>query len=180
MSGASDWKYGGGATGQPAPLAEGEFTTARLRPELFGQQARLQRGVPRVIQFPRPANGTEVIYAHSGPSWLLFRCMVVQLNCSAAAANRAFRMQIFQNGILCGQFPAQAVAIANSFTVYSISEAGVSTGDALTVCVPVPFDLIIKDGTTWQTSTVNLQGGDNYTPQAMLVEEFTDRCLDVY
>jgi hypothetical protein len=180
LSDAANWPYGGGATGQPAPLAEGDFATAQRAPQLFGQGDRDLRGVPKVVQVTTPAVGADWSYVHSGPSWYLLRDVIAQLQTSAVAATRVARLQLLYQSVLAVQAPPTATQITALTVVYNGSTASLASGDPATALWCLPTDLIIKDGMTLRSNTLLLDVGDKWTAIALLVEEFTDKCLDVY
>lgn len=179
MGGTPQGPAGLPPTGQPLAMQPGEFQAAARTPQLFGQGERAMRGTPRVISIAKPPVAFDFVYAHSGPSWFLFKHMMAQLNTSAAVANRQVRIQLLHNGILCGQWDAGAVQAAGLNTVYSISNASLGGSDTSTINVCLPTEFILRDGMTLQSSTLLMQGGDNWTPIAFEVEEFTDACMDL-
>lgn len=174
MSDAAHWPYGGGATGQPAPMVPGETELATCLPPVFGQMGAQERGVPRVILVNQPAAGAEWKYVHSGPSWFVPTCIVAQLVTSATVANRAPRLTVTFRSVMCAQFAPSAVVAASLTVIVSASDSGGATADATTVTVELADNLIIADGMTLASSTVNLQVGDQYSAIAILCEEFSD------
>lgn len=173
MSDAAHWQYGGGATGQPAEMKPGEFDAAVCTPPLFGQMAAQGRGVPRVIQVPQPLAGADWRYVHSGPSWFIPTAILAQFITSAAAANRAPRLALTFRSVVTAIFPPGAVVAASLSVFVSASDAGGSAADAGIVTIELPDNLIIADGMTLQSSTANLQAGDQYSNIAILCEEFS-------
>lgn len=176
MSDAAHWPYSGGATGQPAEMQPGEFDAAVCTPPLFGQTNAQGRGVPRVIQVQQPAAGADWKYVHSGPSWFIPTCIVAQLVTSATVANRAPRIFITFRSVVCAIFPPGAVVAATQTVIVSASDAGGSAADPGVVTVELPDNIIIADGMTLQSSTNNLQVGDQYSNVGILCEEFS--CFD--
>ena len=168
------------ATGQPAALADGEWEPSSKRPRLFGQGYRELVGVPKVVIVTQPAAGAEWRYTHSGPSWYLVRNVIAQLVASAVVATRVARLQLLYQSVLSVQMPPTATQTAGLTIVYNTTTAGTTTADASTSQWPLPDDLILKDGMVLQSNTTAIQTGDQWSLIALLVEEFTDKCLDVY
>lgn len=162
------------------PLRDGEWEPAARRPRLFGQGYRELAGVPRVIQVNQPAAGADWTYIHSGPSWFLLRSVVAQLATAVAVATRVARLQLTYQSVLAAQLPPSATQAASLTVVYNTSTAGISSSDAATALWGLPEYLILKDGMKLTSNTTALQAADQWTAVALLVEEFTDRCLDGY
>lgn len=174
MSDAAHWHYGGGPTGQPVEMQPGEFDQTACTPPLFGQMAAQERGKPRVIVVNTPAAGADWHYVHSGPSWFIPVTILGQLTTSANPANRIIRLSLLFRSIICGVYPPEAVVAASTTVVLCASDAGGSTADPSTVTVELPDNLIIADGMTLSSTTLNLQAGDQWAAIAILCEEFTD------
>lgn len=173
MGDAAHWQYGGGPTGQPVEMQPGEFDAAVCTPPLFGQMAAQERGVPRVIQVQQPGAGADWRYVHSGPSWFIPTCILAQLVTSVAVANRAPRIALVFRSVVTAIFPPGSVVAASLSVFVSASDAGGSAADSGVVTIELPDNLIISDGMTLQSSTANLQAGDQYSNVAILCEEFS-------
>jgi len=174
MSDAAHWQYGGGPTGQPTPMQEGEINLAACTPPLFGQGAAQQRGKPRVITVNQPAVGHEWSYVHSGPSWFIPTCIVAKFVTSAVVANRSPQITITFRSVLCAQFGSTVVVPATTTVIVSASDAGNSSASATTYEVGLADNLMIADGMTLASLTANLDVGDQYSLIAILCEEFSD------
>jgi len=172
--------YGLIPPGQPAPMRDAEYEPALRRPRLFGQAYREIAGVPRVIIVPQPVAATDWTYTHSGPSWFLLRNVIGQLVTSATVATRIARLQLTYQSVLAAQLPPSASQAASLTVVYNTSTTFAGTADAGTALWVLPEGLIVKDGMKLASSTTALSAGDQWSAIALLVEEFTDRCLDGY
>jgi hypothetical protein len=155
---------------------DGQLTT--WRPRLFGQGERENRGVPKAVPLAQPLAGADWTYSHFGPSWLLIRSIVAQLLTSATVAARAARVRLTYQSQLVLQLPPTGTQAASLTNIYCANTAYSSSGDPLTQIWPLPETLILKDGMVLASNTVNIQAGDQWSNIALLVEEFTDRCLD--
>lgn len=162
------------APGQPAAMVPGEYRPTKGPGQQFGQQDARKRGIPRVIVVPNPSAGADWSYSVSGPTFYVFHCAVMTLQTSAAAATRIVRAQLKFGSIVCGQFAATATQLASLTNVYSLHPSAISSGDAATIYIPLPSDLIIRDGMSIGTNTTALQAADQWSLIALFMEEFGD------
>lgn len=176
MGDAAHWPYGGGATGQPEEMQDGEYISPAPTRPLFGMRHAISAGVPKRIVVPQPAAGAEWLYKHSGPSWILLRSIVWQLATAVAVATRVSRLQYKFGTDLIGQFPPTATQAASLTVVYQSTTTMGSSADTATVLVGLPGELILGDNMSLRTSTTAMDAGDQYSAIAIFGEEFTDAC----
>jgi hypothetical protein len=160
-------------------MQPGEWAGAARRPQLFGQGDREMRGTPKAVPIGNPAAGADWQYTHSGPSWFLVRAVSAQLVTAVAVANRSPRLQLTMQSVV--QLVAiPSVAQAASLTVAWVGNtSGMTSTDASVGLWGLPDTFILRDGAILKSSTLNIQGADAWSGIALLVEEFTDDCLDL-
>lgn len=180
MSDAAHWNYGDSPRGQPSQMQDGEFSPAAARPRLFGQGYRDLAGVPKVMVIPNPRPGFDWSFSPSGPSWFLLRTAVATMTASAAVVTRTAQLIIKYTGVLCAGFGPVINQTAGQQFIYNVQSSVTTTTNGQFVPIPIQESLILKDGMSIGTSTVNLDAADQWSAIALYLEEFTDRCLDVY
>jgi hypothetical protein len=174
MGDAAHWLYRGGPSGQPSQLDATQPPDTTPTPCPFGQGYAEMAGVPKRILVPQPAAGAEWVYKHSGPSWLLLRSVVWQLQTAVAAATRASRLQVKFGGDLVAQFPPGATQAASLTVVYQATDCGLTSGDPATAAVALSNSFILGDNMSLGSNTANIQAADQYSAIAIYGEEFTD------
>ena len=174
MGDAAHWPYGGGPTGQPAPLDPNAPPDSTWTPSPYGQGYAEQAGVPKRILVVQPAAGADWLYKHGGPSWLVVRSVCWQLLTSAAVATRASRLQLKFGTDLVAQYPSSATQAASLTVVYTAADCGLTSGDPATAMVAINSQLILSDNMSFGSNTANIQAADQYSAIAIFGEEFTD------
>jgi hypothetical protein len=174
VSDAAHWPYGGGATGQPAGLDPNAPPDTTPQPCPFGQGYAKVAGLPKRILVTQPAAGTEWLYKHTGPSWILLRAITWKLVTSAVVATRASRLQLKFGTDLVAQFPPNATQAASLTVQYTASDCGLTSGDATTALVGLSNSLILGDNMSVGSSTNLIDVGDQYSLVAIFGEEFKD------
>lgn len=174
MGDAAHWPYGGGATGQPAPLDPTAPPDTCPQPYPYGQGYAKIAGVPKRILVTQPAAGAEWLYKHTGPSWILLRSITWKFVTSAAVATRASRLAVKFGTDLVAQFPPGATQAASLTVQYTASDCGLTSGDATTVIVGLSNSTILADNMSVGSLTNLIDVADQYSLIAIFGEEFSD------
>lgn len=124
-----------------------------------------------------PAAGAEAsIDSVTNRTWLL-KAFHVTLTTSATVANRNVHLVIDPYGNNDNlNFFGNVVQAAGTTIKYTFAPVGYlpTAADANNIIVPIPPDVVIREGATpaLSTSTTNLQAGDNFGAPVAIVEAF--------